>query len=101
MDGKIETEECTVKKHTDVTGIHTQNRSSLLPGNRGSSHRVVNEAASLRRGQFCLGRVSVRERSGVRMGWGYVTIARTIEVLTNHLELHIESKRVSASCMRF
>ena len=26
---------------------------------------------------------------------------RTIEVLTNHLELHIESKRVSASCIRF
>ena len=25
----------------------------------------------------------------------------TIEVLTNHLELHIESKRVRASCIRF
>lgn len=25
----------------------------------------------------------------------------TIEVLTNHLELHIESKRVNASCIRF
>lgn len=29
-------------------------------------------------------------------GW-----ALTIEVLTNHLELHIESKRVRASCIRF
>ena len=26
---------------------------------------------------------------------------RTIEVFTNHRELHIESKRVSASCIRF
>ena len=25
----------------------------------------------------------------------------TMDVLTNHRELHIESKRVSASCMRF
>ena len=25
----------------------------------------------------------------------------TIDVLTNHLELHIESKRVNASCIRF
>lgn len=25
----------------------------------------------------------------------------TIDVLTNHLELHIESKRVKASCIRF
>jgi len=37
----------------------------------------------------------------VRYRWGVKEKVRTIDVLTNHRELHIESKRVRASCIRF
>lgn len=79
-----------------------QNRNCLHPGSLGSSLLEASGVASRRTDQSCSRIESV----------GYVSVSNivrgnrihellTIDVLTNHRELHIESNNVRASCIRF
>ena len=74
---------------------------------QGSSHPVVTWAASPQRDQSCSGTGSEQRGNVGQQCTRWTASAKclmeklTIDVLTNHLELHIESKSVSASCIRF
>jgi hypothetical protein len=76
-----------------------RHRSCLHRCSLGSSHLAVNKGVSRRRDRSCS-----RRGSGGRVSsliGKEAVMRRTIDVFTNHRELHIESKSVNASCIRF
>jgi hypothetical protein len=85
-----------------------QHQSCLLPRNPGSSPRVVSGAVSRQGGLSCslFNRIyeamcQYRNRSEERNGHAMDVLMNVMNVLMNHGELHIESKRVRASWIRF
>ena len=81
-----------VKANEPIGGSRMRRRNWILPGSRGSSSQGVKE--------FLSEEINLVQEQDLRGAFQYAKGKRerdecTIEVLTNHRELHIESKSLA------